>query len=234
MIKSWGKKNVINFYNLNRDNVKDLYLSESILLKKINKKLIKNILDFGCAVGNFNKIFKIFFNKKINYTGIDHNMDCIKLAKKKFPGSKFYLSSDLKKFRNKNFDLIFSTGTLHHIKIYKKIIIQMIKSSNRYVFIDCPRLVNSKNQIVKMDLSKRFSDNSTSVDTNYVSYYLCNKKNFINFLKKICSNYGVYIYFGVLNYNKKYLKTNKKIYFCTILIDKKSKSFYKVLSNHEK
>tara|TARA_A100001234_G_scaffold219008_1_gene228978 strand:- start:373 stop:1065 length:693 start_codon:yes stop_codon:yes gene_type:complete len=230
MNKSWGKKNVINFYNLNRDSLKDLYLSESILLKKINKTYIKNILDFGCAVGNFNKIFKKFFKKKLNYIGIDHNEECVKLARKKFSKSKFYIYNNLEKFKEEKFDLVFSTGTLHHIKFYKKILFQMIRCSKRYVFIDCPRLVVSKKKTVKMDLSERFKSKTSPKSRNYVSYYLCNKKNFLDFLKKSFSNFGIYIYIGRLKYNKKYLKTNKRIFYCTVLIDKKSKPFFNILS----
>ena len=63
-----GKENV-DFYVNNR-NKPDLYdLKRSS--QKIDKSKIKDILDFGCAVGGFYNIFLKIFNKKIIYHGFD-------------------------------------------------------------------------------------------------------------------------------------------------------------------
>ena len=53
----WGKKNVVEFYVNNRNKFSDLYDSEKIPLRKVDKDKIKDILDFGCAVGGFYIIF---------------------------------------------------------------------------------------------------------------------------------------------------------------------------------
>ena len=45
----WGKKNVIKFYDNNRDKVSDLYNSEKTPLSFVKKKEIKSILDYGCS-----------------------------------------------------------------------------------------------------------------------------------------------------------------------------------------
>ena len=63
----WGKKNVINFYANNRDKISDLYDSEKKPLSFI-KKQIKSILDYGCAVGGFYKIFRIYLIIKLIIT----------------------------------------------------------------------------------------------------------------------------------------------------------------------
>ena len=62
-VTQWGKKNVVEFYANNRNKVSDLYLSEKKPLYFIDKKKIKSILDYGCAVGGFYKIFQKYFNK---------------------------------------------------------------------------------------------------------------------------------------------------------------------------
>ena len=133
----------------------------------------------------------------MNYIGIDHNEECVKLARKKFSKSKFYINNNLEKFKEEKFDLVFSTGTLHHIKFYKKILFQMIRCSKRYVFIDCPRLVVSKKKTVKMDLSERFKSKTSPKSRNYVSYYLCNKKLFRFPKKKFLKLWNLYLYWQV-------------------------------------
>ena len=84
----WGKKNVVEFYVNNRNKLSDLYDSEKIPLKKIDKRKIKDILDFGCAVGGFYNIFTKIFNKKIIYHGFDTEINVIKAARKKFKSNK--------------------------------------------------------------------------------------------------------------------------------------------------
>ena len=72
-----GKKNVIKFYDNNRDKVSDLYNSEKTPLSFIKKKKIKSILDYGCAIGGFYKIFKVYFNNKVKYHGLDIEKNAI-------------------------------------------------------------------------------------------------------------------------------------------------------------
>mgnify|MGYP005993920725 FL=1 len=80
----WGKKNVIDFYAGNRNKISDLYLSEKKPLSFIKKKKkVKSILDYGCAVGGFYKIFQQYFNKTIYYHGLDTEKNVIIAAKKK-------------------------------------------------------------------------------------------------------------------------------------------------------
>ena len=95
----WGKGNSLDFYLQNRSDKKDLYKSESALLKKIKKKSLKNILDIGCATGGFYKIFKQLFGSH-NYFGLDIESKMIQLAKKRFNSekkSKFLVNAQIDK-----------------------------------------------------------------------------------------------------------------------------------------
>ena len=59
----WGKKNVLKYFNQNRSKIKDVFHSEKIILKKIKKRDVNSVLDFGCAAGNFYGIFKLMFKE---------------------------------------------------------------------------------------------------------------------------------------------------------------------------
>ena len=96
-MSQWGKKNVVDFYTNNRNKVSDLYLSEKKPLSFIKKKKIKSVIDYGCAVGGFYNIFKIYFRKKISYHGLDTEINVIKEAKEKFKNNNKVKFSKIKK-----------------------------------------------------------------------------------------------------------------------------------------
>jgi len=238
---AWGKKNVFNYYNLNRDKIDDLYKSEKKLLDLINKKDIKSILDYGCATGNFYKIFQKYFGK-INYLGIDQEQILIKKARKKYKAT-FIVNNKLnqKIIKNRKFDLTFCTSVLHHIKNYKNIIRNLIKSSSSYIFIDSPRIHLGKFSVLKMNLSERFKSNQKK---NIVKYYVENIKKYLNFLKKEFKKNNikeVVFYVGELKYSDEYLNFDNKIFFLTILIKKNNnfknyntKISYKIIANNKR
>ena len=230
---AWGKLNVVNFYNNNRKSVKDLYLSEKKLLLKIDKKKIFSVLDFGCAAGNFYSIFKSLYGK-LNYLGIDFDSLMIKSAKKIHKKNKKFIKFKVdKEIKNTlKYDLVFATGVLNHIKKYKKIVNQMIKNSNKYVFFDAPRIHLKPAQTAKMNLSRRFEDKRKS---NLVKYYIEDASTFFSFLKKIFNKkkYEIHIFSDNLPYSKKYLNITSKIFFCTVLIVKNADQKLFVYSNNK-
>ena len=174
-MSNWGKSNVLNYYVNNRSSLNDLYKSEISLLKKINKKKVKTILDFGCAAGNFYKIFRIFFKKRIKYKGIDFEKKFIKIATKKYKNNRnaifFLQKEDSLKFKKNSLNLVFCTSVLHHIYGYKKIIKELIRISSNYIFIDSPRVHFNKNKVANMNLSRRFV---SDIKSNIVNYYVVN------------------------------------------------------------
>ena len=224
-MSQWGKQNSVDFYLQNRCQVKDLYPSEINLLKKIKKKTISTILDIGCATGGFYEIFIKLFSKKIKYHGLDIEKQMILSARKRFPKNKnikFDISKNMK-LKEKNFiyDLVFSTGTLNHNKSYKNIINEMLRVSKRYTFIDSPRVHFGKDFKSNLNLTKRFPSNIKK--ENLVNNYTVNLKNYLIFLNKSLLENEIYkatFYFDKLPYKKKYLASNKKIYFLTILCEK--------------
>ena len=199
----WGNNGVINYYLKNRNKISDLYKSEKVLLKKIKKNKIKSILDFGCAAAGFNIIFNQIFNE-INYTGIDSDKKMINLTNKIFHRKSNFIFSKMIPKKTPKHDMVFSTGVIHHIKNYKKIINQMIEKSKYYTFIDCPRLHEKNKVTTKMDLSIRFNGNKKK---NMVNYYVENIDHFLIFIKKIYlkKKLSIHFYIDNLPYSKKYL-----------------------------
>jgi ubiquinone/menaquinone biosynthesis C-methylase UbiE len=221
----WGKENVIDFYSKNRNKLSHLYDSEKIPLNSINKKKVNSILDYGCAVGGFYEIFKIFFNKNILYHGLDTEKKIIEAAQKKYlrqTKNKFSVIKKGKiKIKSNNFSLTFSTGVLNHNLDYKKIINELIRISKKYTFIDSPRVHLAKSFVGKLNLTKRFP--SGIKKNNIVNNYTINFEDYLIFLKKTFEknniNYAIF-YSNYLPYKKKYLKINKKISFLTFLCSK--------------
>ena len=227
-MSGWGKDNVLNYYTYNRSSITDLYKSEISLLKKINKNNVKNILDFGCAAGNFFNIFRSFFNKKIKYKGIDFEKRFIKIANKKYKKVKNATFSIQKgsrlKYKKNYADLVFCTSVLHHVYNYKKIINELIRVSSRYIFIDSPRIHFTKSRVGSMNLSERFK---SKIKSNIVNYYVVNLEDYLRFLnftfKKRKIN-QVYFFCGNLPYSSKYLNFKEKIIYLTMLLYKGKKN----------
>ena len=180
----WGKKNVINFYANNRDKLSDLYDSEKNLYLLYKK--IKSILDYGCAVGGFYKIFRTYFNNKIKYHGLDIERNAINEARKKFNNDRRVKFSHIKKGKLKEkkdkYSLSFSTGVLNHNSDYKSIIAELIRVSSKYTFIDL-RVHTGKSFVGKLNLSNRFP--SELKKNNIVNNYTINIQDYFLFLKKL-------------------------------------------------
>ena len=234
----WGKKNVVDFYTSNRNKLTDLYLSEKKPLSFIKKNKIKSVLDYGCAVGGFYTIFRKYFNKKINYHGLDTEKNVINEARKKFKninGIKFSkIQKGKLKEKNKKYTLSFCTGVLNHNSNYKSIISELVRVSSKYVFIDSPRVHIGKSFVGKLNLSSRFPSEVKS--NNIVNNYTVNLENYLRFLKRLFNKNKVrkaIFFHGQLPYKKKYLKINKKIAFLTFLCEKEKNaksSNFKVLT----
>jgi SAM-dependent methyltransferase len=227
-MNQWGKKNVVDFYINNRNKVSDLYPSEKIPLKKIDKKRITKIMDFGCAVGGFYKIFTKFFHNRIIYYGYDTEMNVINEAKTRYKKNKrlhfIEIDRKKKKISSKKFSLVFCTGVLNHNKNYKLIIKELIRCSSKYVFIDSPRVHLGKSFIGKLNLTKRFP--SKIKKDNVVNNLTVNFEEYLIFLKKVFKENKIknaLFYSDYLPYKKKYLKINKKISFLTFSCSKLKK-----------
>jgi len=99
----------------------------------------EKVLDLGCGTG---RLYEIFKDKNIDYTGIDFSENLIKIAKEKY-GDRFIVGDILSlPFPDKNFDSIWSIAVLHHIpsdELRKRVLTEIkriLKPSGR-VIITC-------------------------------------------------------------------------------------------------
>ncbi len=81
------------------------------------KKYIKNgdkILDVGCGNG---RLFDMFEDTNIKYTGIDFSKELIEIAKKERGDRATFMHADALSlpFKDNSFDTVFSIAVLHHI-----------------------------------------------------------------------------------------------------------------------
>jgi len=71
------------------------------------------VLDLGCGNG---RLFQIFKDININYTGVDSSGKLIEIAKKTYPSATFLVADALRlPFSTNYFDEVYSVAVLHHI-----------------------------------------------------------------------------------------------------------------------
>lgn len=86
------------------------------------------VLDLGCGDG---RLFQIFRDKNIDYTGIDISEKLIEIAKRKNPNTKFIVGDALKlPFPDNSFTKVFNIAVLHHIPS-KKLRLQLLSEAKR-------------------------------------------------------------------------------------------------------
>lgn len=180
LIKSWSAKEISDFVDENRNTFSKLYKGEKYLLKKYISNN-QSILDIGCAQGNLFSILKKK-HKKLEYIGIDTNLEMIKLAKKKFPDGKFYNYKNLKysNYFKKKFDIVIIFGTLHVNSNWKKMLLEAYKVSSKYVLFDL-RLKISNKQKTKNMLDLNLNKNKKKL---LIPYYLLETRKLNIFFKK--------------------------------------------------
>ena len=217
-----GTPGNLKYWSKNRSKIGDLYKSEKYFFLRCLKNS-SSFLDVGCAAGNFTKIIETR-KKRFTYLGLDISNNLINLAKKKYPKYNFKVvrENGFGKLKKK-FNLAFAFGTLHHSQHYLKIIIDMLKCSNKYVLFDL-RLVNSSstNSLKQYQLMK-FGNNQKNISR--VRYITLNQKKII---KKIVSitkkKYDVSVFSYWNKVSNTYVGKHKKVLMATFLIDK-SKNF---------
>ncbi len=91
------------------------------------------ILDVGCGNG---RLYDVFKEKDINYSGIDNSEQLIKIAKEKFPETDFHVADILKiPFPDNSFDKVYCIAVLHHIPS-KQLRTEALKELRRVLKLD--------------------------------------------------------------------------------------------------
>lgn len=86
-----------------------------------------DILDFGCGVGRSMPFFQKYF-PTASLQGCDLSEKSLLMAKEKFP-QVFFCKTDELTTRTRQFDLIFLSGVMHHIKVdERKATLALLKS----------------------------------------------------------------------------------------------------------
>jgi ubiquinone/menaquinone biosynthesis C-methylase UbiE len=76
----------------------------------------ERVLDLGCGTG---RLYEIFKNKSIDYTGIDFSENLVRIAKDKY-GDMFIVGDILSlPFSDNYFDSVWAVAVLHHIPTKK-------------------------------------------------------------------------------------------------------------------
>jgi trans-aconitate methyltransferase len=168
-------------------------LNSEIILEPIR------ILDFGCGIGNFSIGFKKYFPNSI-YVGVDSSSGMIREALSKYSEYGEFYEAHFSEWKKKRYDIIFSSGTFHHISHDKhesilKELASVLTSSGK-IFIwehnpinpitrklvkDCPldqdaALINPRKM---KDMLSRVQLNSVKII--YTTFF----PKFLNFLKPL-------------------------------------------------
>jgi SAM-dependent methyltransferase len=110
-----------------------------------------SILDFGCGKGD---LYSYLSSKgfRIDYTGVDINPDLIRLAKKKFPETKFYTLDIDEEDIKEEFDFIIICGVFNlNIKGVKDSAFRSIKrlflNTKKALLFNCPSIYSRRKDL---------------------------------------------------------------------------------------
>ena len=108
------------------------------ILKRIEPKSIKHILDVGCGEGsNTFLLSKYFLNAHVK--GIDFSKIAIQNAQKRYKISNLYFSHDINSNSlNDQYDMITCFEVLEHVDIWKDLLQRMAVSSKKYLILSFP------------------------------------------------------------------------------------------------
>ena len=142
-----------------------MYLAKKSLIEPVIEKS-KNILDLGCAEGNF--LASIVNDKSAKYiVGVDIAQTAILLAKEKNFYDELYVGfiDDTNSYTNKTnkFDLVLLNEVLYYVNNYIESLKKVLEVSGKYVFISLamgPQFFNDKDA---KKIENTFNDNGYRV-----------------------------------------------------------------------
>lgn len=122
-----GESQTVDFINASLLQI-PLHLKEDILN-------VRNIVDYGCALGDGSNILQTKFPLS-KIVGLDISSEGLKIARKKFPSIQFFEAKNLKKLSP--FDLFYSSNTFEHIKDPFKELLEISQYIKKYLIIVVP------------------------------------------------------------------------------------------------
>lgn len=176
--------------NENISIVKDPAIRESIYFleekcKSYSKefKKIKRVLDIGCGNGVYSQVFRQrnIFSDNIKYFGSEINKRFVEICKKRFPNETFFISkADNINFKNKTFDLVYCSSTLHYtLNKWKESIDEMSRLTKKYiVLVRFPVTKFNKTFYVQQSVS-----HLGGIENHY--FIVINNNDLENYMKKI-------------------------------------------------
>lgn len=94
------------------------YVWDDLLPLKQYTKSTDRVLDVGCGVG---RVYQLFDDLSIAYTGIDQSEEQLGIAKSQYPDATFLLGEmTALPFDDASFDIVYCIATLHHLPTRKK------------------------------------------------------------------------------------------------------------------
>jgi SAM-dependent methyltransferase len=155
-----------------------------------NETKIKDVLDFGCGIGNFTKKVINFNPKKI--VAVDISEEAIKKAKNNHNLNRKNIEFRVENCENLNlnsdsFDVVYGSGILHHLNLNKSLseLKRILRKDGKIIFIE-PMATNPI-----INLYRKFTPNARTSDEHPF------KLSDIEFIKSLFANVEVK-YYGFL------------------------------------
>ncbi|MHB8267408.1 class I SAM-dependent methyltransferase [Bradyrhizobium sp.] len=227
----WGSPTAVKFFSERRAGIEGLFRSESLFLNEV-APYVNNVLDVGCACGNFLNVFKTY-NPIIRYTGMDLSRNMIEEARSRHPDTPFEVS-DARMLRNSNrrYDLVFSSGLLVHCPDYSDVLRSLWSVASRYLLVDLPRISVDDRQIGSMDVELRYAAKAeTSRTRGDVPYVLINATDLrnltIDFLaRRDIRGLALFAYDAFYHKQSIRLNVSKLITSCLLVVRGEGPSLY--------
>jgi len=123
------------------------------ILKRIESKSIKHILDIGCGEGSNTFLFsRHFLNADVK--GIDFSKVAINNAQKRYKTSNLSFCHDINStLLNDQYDMITCFEVLEHVDIWKDLLQRMAVSSKKYLILSFPTGKIKKLEAIKTSIS---------------------------------------------------------------------------------
>ena len=172
--EAWSQKKVVEYFNVNRNKIEDVYQSEWFFLKNKLEDGLK-ILDIGCAQGGFAEIIKGHI-KDFDYTGIDISSSMIDVAKVNHPQHTFHCVTDsnYKCLESKKFDLTIVLGILHLNEDWRNTIKSAWERTSSCLILDLREtteksIEDKSKSFFKMDINGPIDDFNSVLPYNVIN-----------------------------------------------------------------